>query len=80
MGPEKFSIQLPGTILQIDINEGEHVITAIQDRRKGLLKKERDEKFLLPDKRISQKAFSKMMDEQRERMRANGGGGVMIRN
>ncbi|SHH96473.1 GLPGLI family protein [Chryseolinea serpens] len=77
MGPENFN-SLPGTILQIDINEGERVITAIKIEGRPLKKNEM--KIPSSGQRISQKAFSKMMDEQMERMRANGGGGVMIRN
>ena len=69
---------LPGTILQIDINEGERVITAIKIEGRPLKKNEM--KIPSSGQRISQKALSKMMDEQRDRMRANGGGGVMIRD
>ena len=77
MGPENFNT-LPGTILQIDINEGERVITAIKIEGRPLKKGEM--KIPSSGQRITQKAFSKMMAEQMERMRANGGGGVMIRN
>ena len=77
MGPENFN-SLPGTILQIDINAGERVITAIRIEGRPLKKSEM--KIPSSGQRISQKAFSKMMDEQMERMRANGGGGMIIRN
>jgi len=76
MGPENFNA-LPGTILQVDINNGERVITAIKIEGRPLKKSEM--KIPSSGQRISQKAFSKMMDEQMERMRANGGG-MMIRN
>jgi GLPGLI family protein len=76
LGPENFN-SLPGAILQVDINNGERVLTAIQIEARPLKKSEM--KIPSSGQRISQREFSKMMDEQMQRMRANGGG-MVIRN
>jgi GLPGLI family protein len=75
LGPETFN-SLPGTILQIDINEGERVITAtkisLDKPAKGELK--------APTKgqKTTEEDFRKMVDEQHRRM--GGNGNIMIRN
>lgn len=76
LGPERFST-LPGTVLAIDVNNGERVIVATKVELRPLKKNE----MKIPDKgqKISQAEFRKLMDEQMQRMRANGGG-MFIRN
>jgi len=75
LGPETFN-SLPGTVLEVDINEGERQIIATSfssDKlRKGELK--------APSKgeRITEEGFRVMMEEQRKRM--GGNGNIIIRN
>lgn len=76
MGPENFN-SLPGTILQVDINDGERVITATKVEFRPLKKNEM--KIPSGGQRITQQEFRKLSDAQMERMRANGGN-VIIRN
>lgn len=76
LGPEKFN-SLPGTVLAIDVNNGERVIVAAKIELRPLKKNE----LKAPEKgeKTTQAAFRKMQDEQIEKMRANGGG-MIIRN
>lgn len=76
LGPEKFST-LPGAVLAVDINNGERVIVATKVELRPLKKNE----LKIPEKgqHVSQAEFRKLMDEQMQRMRANGGG-MIIRN
>jgi GLPGLI family protein len=76
LGPERFST-LPGTVLAIDMNNGERVIVATKVELRPLKKNE----LKAPDKgqQVTQAEFRKMVDEQMQRMRANGGG-MIIRN
>jgi GLPGLI family protein len=76
LGPDKF-YSLPGTVLAIDINNGERVTVATKIDLRALKKNE----LKMPEKgdKISQGEFRKMRDEQMQKMR-QGGGGFMIRN
>lgn len=76
LGPELFNT-LPGAVLEVSVNDGERVITAKSIEIRALKKNEL--KVPTQGTRISQAGFKKIMDEHRERMRANGGA-VMIRN
>ncbi len=75
VGPERFNT-LPGAVLAVDINNGERVIVAMKIELKPLKKND----IVVPTKgqKITPVEFRKMMDEQMERMRANGG--MIIRN
>jgi GLPGLI family protein len=74
IGPEGYN-SLPGTVLQLDVNDGERVLTAnkieLRDLKKGELK--------VPSggQRMTEKEFRAMTEEQ---MRRNGGTRVIIRN
>lgn len=74
LGPEKYH-SLPGTILAVDMNNGERVYIAKSIEFKKLGKK--DLKIPSSGTPISQAAFRKMVDEQMKKMGASGG--VMIR-
>jgi GLPGLI family protein len=76
LGPDKY-YSLPGTVLAIDVNNGERVTVATKVDLRALKKNE----LKVPDKgdQITQKEFRKMIDEQMQKMR-QGGGGFMIRN
>lgn len=76
LGPESFNT-LPGGVLQVDINDGERVITAKNIELRPLKKNELKEPT--SGTKTTQAEFRKMMNEQMERMRANGAN-VMIRN
>jgi GLPGLI family protein len=76
LGPESFNT-LPGAVLQIDINEGERVITSKKLDARPLKKNEL--KVPSSGTKITRAEFRKMMDQQMERMRANGAN-VIIRN
>jgi GLPGLI family protein len=76
LGPETFHT-LPGTILQIDINDGERIITAKAIAARPLNKNEI--KVPTQGTKITQAEFRKMVEQQMERMRANGAN-VIIRN
>lgn len=75
LGPEIYTT-LPGAVIQVDINEGERVITAIKVEPRALKKSEL--KVPSGGTRITETEFRKMMDEQMQRMGREGG--VMIRN
>jgi GLPGLI family protein len=76
LGPESFNT-LPGAVLQVDLNEGERVITAKTIELRALKKNEL--KAPSGGTKITQVEFRKMMSEQMERMRQNGGN-MIIRN
>lgn len=69
LGPERYNT-LPGTVLALDINNGERVIVArkveLRELKKGELK--------APDSgtKVTQEEFKKISEEQMEKMRANG--------
>lgn len=75
LGPERFH-SLPGTILAVDINNGERVIVAQKIEMRPLKKNE----LTQPTKGIktTQKEYRAMVDEQMKRM--GGSGGMIIRN
>lgn len=76
LGPETFH-SLPGTILQIDINDGERTITAKKILGRPLKKSEL--KVPTQGTKVTPAEFRKMTEQQMERMRANGAN-VIIRN
>ncbi|HEY0654508.1 MAG TPA: GLPGLI family protein [Chryseosolibacter sp.] len=76
LGPESYNT-LPGGVLQVDINDGERVITAKTVELRPLKKNELKEPS--GGTKTTQAEFRKMMNEQMERMRANGAN-IMIRN
>jgi GLPGLI family protein len=76
LGPERFNT-LPGGVLQVDINDGERVITALNVEERPLKKGEL--KLSSGGIKTTRQAFNKLRDEQLEKMRANGAN-VIIRN
>jgi GLPGLI family protein len=76
LGPERFNT-LPGTVLALDINNGERVIVA----RNVELRELKKDELKVPDAgtKVTQAEFRKIQQEQMEKMRANGGS-FMIRN
>ncbi len=74
-GPEAYN-SLPGAILQLDVNDGERVITAKNISFQSLAKGD----LVIPSKgqKTTEADFRKMVEEQRRRM--GGGGNVIIRN
>ena len=69
LGPEKFNT-LPGTVLEVNVNDGERVITAKNLQDRALKKNE----LKVPSHGIktTQADFRKMVEEHAARMRANG--------
>jgi GLPGLI family protein len=76
LGPENFNT-LPGAVLQADINDGERIITATMIESRPLRKGEM--KIPTASNKVSEADFRKLVNEQMERMRANGGN-IIIRN
>lgn len=76
LGPESFNT-LPGAVLQIDINDGERTVTATNIEFRTLKKNE--VKVPSGGTKTTEPEFRKMVSEQMERMRANGGN-IIIRN
>jgi GLPGLI family protein len=74
LGPDRY-FSLPGTVLAVDVNNGERVTVATKVELRAL--KKNDLKVPEKGEKITQRQFRKMMDE---RMRQGGGGGFMIRN
>jgi GLPGLI family protein len=76
LGPERFNT-LPGTVLAVDINNGERVTVARNIELRPLKKNE----LKVPSVGIktTQVEFRKLVAEQMERIRSNGGN-VIIRN
>lgn len=68
LGPERFNT-LPGTVLALDVNNGERVIVARNIELRELKKGE----FYVPDSgtKVTQAEFVKIQAEQLEKMRAN---------
>jgi GLPGLI family protein len=75
LGPEMFN-SLPGTILEVDINDGERVVTAKKISYDKLAKGE----LTPPTKgqKTTEEEFKKFLEEQRRRM--GGNGNIIIRN
>lgn len=76
LGPENFNT-LPGAVLEIDINEGERTILVKNIELRPLRKNEI--KVPAAGTKMTQPEYRKMVDEQMEKMRANGAN-IMIRN
>jgi GLPGLI family protein len=76
LGPENFNT-LPGAVLEININDGERIVTAKIIELRSLKKNE----IKVPSggTKTTEKEYRKMVSEQMERMRANGGN-MIIRN
>lgn len=74
LGPDRYTT-LPGTVLAIDINNGERVIVAKTVEIRELKKNELKEPS--GGNQITQAEFRKLMEEQMKQM---GGRGMMIRN
>lgn len=76
LGPDRYN-SLPGTVLAIDVNNGERVLVARTVEKRELKKNE----LYVPDsgEKVTQEQFQKTTREQMEKMRANGGG-MFIRN
>lgn len=75
LGPEGFNT-LPGAVMMVDINDGERTITAKNIELRGLKKNEM--KIPSGGTKTTEAEYRKMVNEQMERMRANGG--MIIRN
>jgi GLPGLI family protein len=76
LGPETFN-SLPGTVLAIDVNNGERVIVATDIEFRPLKKSEI--KAPGAGSRISQSEFRKLMDARQQQMRERGGNVMMRR-
>ena len=76
LGPEGYNT-LPGAVLEVDVNDGERLITAKQIDLRPLKKNEL--KVPSGGTKTTDEEFRKLMDEQIERMKANGGN-IIIRN
>ena len=70
LGPETFN-SLPGTVLAVDINNGERVIVATGVESRPL--KKRELKAPGAGTRISRNEFRKLMDARQQQMRERGG-------
>lgn len=70
LGPEDYN-SLPGTVLEVDINDGEHTITALKlDQKKP---KKNDLAEPAKGQKMTRVEYQKMMHEQMEKMRSQGG-------
>jgi GLPGLI family protein len=69
--------QLPGLILEVDVNNGFYLIQAISVEVRAL---NADEKIVVPDqgKKVSREEFNKIRDEKIKEMREMGGGRMMF--
>jgi GLPGLI family protein len=70
IGPENYNT-LPGTVLQVDINDGERTITAVELSSRPLKKNEIKEPT--SGQQMDEKEFREFMEEQMKRMNAQGG-------
>jgi hypothetical protein len=75
LGPEGLNT-LPGTILQLDFNDGERLVTATKVEPRQLKKDEM--KIPSGGQRTTPEEFKKMVDDQMKRM--GGNGNIIIRN
>ena len=75
LGPEGINT-LPGTILQLDFNNGERIVTATKIESRPLAKNE----MKVPDsgQRVTSAEFKKIVDTQMKKM--GGNGNIIIRN
>jgi GLPGLI family protein len=69
LGPENFNT-LPGAVLEVDLNEGERIVTAKNIDARVLKKYEM--KIPKHGTRMTQAEFRKMVEDHTARMRANG--------
>ena len=76
LGPDRFG-SLPGTVLAVDINNGERVIVAKTIELRALKKSEM--KIPSTGQKMTQSEYRKMSDEQMKKMGA-GSGGMIIRH
>jgi GLPGLI family protein len=76
LGPENINT-LPGAVLEININDGERIVSAKTIELRPLKKNEL--KVPTGGTKTSESEFRKMVDQHMERMRANGAN-VIIRN
>lgn len=76
LGPESFNT-LPGAVIMVDINDGERTVTAKNIELRPLKKNEL--KVPSGGTKTTQAEFRKMVEEQTQRMRANGAN-IIIRN
>ncbi len=74
-GPENYQGQLPGTILELDVNNGRSKFTAVELSPKMDPKEIKEPK----GKKISQEEFTKERDKMFKEMNENGGGNFNIR-
>jgi GLPGLI family protein len=74
-GPENYQGQLPGTILELNVNNGRNSIIAIEVSPKVESKEIREPK----GKKITQEEFVKERDKMFKEMQQNGGGNINIR-
>jgi len=75
LGPERFN-SLPGTVLAVDINNGERTLVATKVELRALKKNEL--KAPTSGTKTTQTEYRKMVDEQMKQM--GGSGGMIIRN
>ncbi len=75
LGPERFNT-LPGSVLAVDINNGERTVVATKIELRLLKKNEL--KVPSSGTKTTQAEFRKMVDEQMKQM--GGNGGIIIRN
>jgi GLPGLI family protein len=75
LGPERFG-SLPGTVLAVDINNGERVVVARKVELRPLKKNEM--KAPTSGQKMTTAEYRKMVDEQMKKM--GGSGGMIIRN
>jgi len=77
LGPERFQ-SLPGTILAVDVNNGERVIVAQSIELRSLKRNE----LKKPSNgiKVTQAEYRAMVDEQIKKMGGGPGGGFIIRN
>jgi GLPGLI family protein len=76
LGPEGFNT-LSGTVLEINMNNGERIITAVNIEQRSLKKSE--VKITMDGPRITEASFRKMRDKHIERIRASGGNIILIK-
>jgi GLPGLI family protein len=76
LGPENFN-DLPGAVLHVDINDGEKIITAKDIQFRHLSKGEME--IPTAKTKVTEPEFRKMVSEEMDRRRANGGN-MIFRN
>jgi GLPGLI family protein len=74
-GPEQYQAQLPGTILEIDVNNGRTKFVATEVSKKVDVKEIKEPK----GKKITAAEFALEREKMMKEMEANGGGSIQIR-